>query len=149
VSAAAADAPPFLLEGYASLFGVADLAGDVVRAGAFRESLQRAGAGVPMLVRHDPRLPAGRWIEAKEDARGLFVRGRLDPAMPGARLARTLIAHGVDGLSIGFVTRAARPRGPAGRELLRLDLVEISLVDPPMMPRARLTRTAGVQPAGA
>ena len=139
---------PLIVHGYASLFGIADLAGDVVRAGAFRASLRRAaGAGVPMLVRHDPRLVAGRWIEVKEDARGLYVRGEIDPARPGAALARRLIARGLDGLSIGFVTRAARKRAK-GRELLELDLVEVSLVDRPMMPQARLTRTAGFQPAG-
>ena len=134
------------IAGYASLFGIADLAGDVVRAGAFRASLRRVRR-VPMLVRHDPRLVAGRWIEVKEDTRGLYVRGEIDPARPGAALARRLIARGLDGLSIGFVTRAARKRAK-GRELLELDLVEVSLVDRPMMPQARLTRTAGFQPAG-
>jgi len=136
----AEEEPALSVRGYASLFGVADLAGDVVRAGAFRETLRGAmGAGLPLLVRHDARLRAGRWLEAQEDARGLFVRGRIEPGAPGARLARRLIARGVDGLSIGFVTRAARAR-PKGRELLELDLVEVSLVDVPMMPQARLVR---------
>ncbi|RYG28894.1 MAG: HK97 family phage prohead protease, partial [Burkholderiales bacterium] len=43
-----------VIEGYASLFGVEDLAGDVVRAGAFARSLARhkgmEGGSVGMLL---------------------------------------------------------------------------------------------------
>ncbi len=138
---------PIAVAGYASLFGVTDLAGDVVRAGAFRASLRRfAAKGVPMLVRHDPRLVAGRWVEAREDARGLYVRGLIDPALPAARLARRLLARGMDGLSIGFVTKAARKRGTKGRELMEVELVEVSLVDLPMLPQARLSRANAAAP---
>jgi HK97 family phage prohead protease len=126
------------LEGYASLFGIADLSGDVVRAGAFRASLARLGADLPMFVRHDPRLRAGRWLELKEDARGLYVRGVVDANEPGASLARRLLGRGVDGLSIGFTTRVARKR-PKGRELIEIEIVEVSIVDFPMLPQARLT----------
>jgi HK97 family phage prohead protease len=139
MSGALASAPATLmLEGYASLFGIADLSGDVVRAGAFRAGLTRLIDGAPMYVRHDPRLVAGRWLDLKEDARGLYVRGRTDPTAPGAALARRLIARGVDGLSIGFVTRAARKR-PGGRELIEIEIAEVSIVDFPMLPQARLT----------
>jgi HK97 family phage prohead protease len=131
---------PLAVAGYASLFGVADLGGDVVRAGAFRECLRKLADGLPMLVRHDPRLIAGRWVEAREDARGLYVRGLIDPTLPAARLARRLLARGLDGLSIGFVTKAARKRGWGGRELMEVELVEVSLVDLPMLPQARLSR---------
>jgi HK97 family phage prohead protease len=137
--ALAASPSPQELEGYASLFGVADLSGDVVRAGAFRAGLAMLRGGIPMFVRHDPKLVAGRWLDLKEDARGLYVRGHLDFSLPGAALARRLIARGVDGLSIGFVTRAAR-RLQKGRELTEIEIVEVSLVDFPMLPQARLTR---------
>ncbi|MEM8921001.1 MAG: HK97 family phage prohead protease, partial [Pseudomonadota bacterium] len=40
-----------LIEGYASVFGETDLAGDVVRAGAFAASLARL-SGAPMLFQH-------------------------------------------------------------------------------------------------
>ena len=136
--ALAAQPAPLELEGYASLFGVADLSGDVVRAGAFRASIAMLRGGIPMFVRHDPKLVAGRWLELKEDGRGLYVRGHLDFSLPGAALARRLIARGVDGLSIGFITRAAR-RLQKGRELTEIEIVEVSLVDFPMLPQARLT----------
>ena len=70
---------PLQIEGYASLWGVADLNGDVVQAGAFADSLAKTGAeGVRMLNQHDARAPVGVWEQIVEDARGLFVRGRIE-----------------------------------------------------------------------
>ena len=52
-----------LFEGYASLFGIADLARDVVMPGAFARSLSTRGArGVRMLWQHDPGEPIGTWL---------------------------------------------------------------------------------------
>ena len=127
------------VEGYAALFGVADLEGDVVRAGAFRDSLARASS-IPMLVGHDPRLVAGAWSGFEEDARGLHVQGRILRSAPAGGLAMRLMQRGVDGLSIGFRTRASRAL-TAGRELVAVDLIEISIVPTPMAPRARFARS--------
>ncbi|TPW01268.1 MAG: hypothetical protein FD124_3749 [Alphaproteobacteria bacterium] len=51
-----------------------------------------------------------------------------------------LVQRGVDGLSIGFRTRASRAL-TAGRELVAVDLIEISIVPTPMAPRARFARS--------
>lgn len=127
-----------VLQGYASPFGRIDREGDVVRKGAFRASLA-ARPSVPMLLAHDPRRVAGRWSRLAEDAYGLFVVGAVDDGPAGA-LARAWLRRGVDGLSIGYRVRAARPREGGGRELFAVDLIEISLVSEPMAPAARLTR---------
>lgn len=132
--------PSGIVEGYASLFGVPDLAGDVVERGAFAASLARRGAaGIRMLWQHDPAQPVGRWLALAEDGRGLRVRGRLSPGVAKAREAAALIADGaLDGLSIGFrVVQAARGAG-GSRRLLAVDLWEVSLVTFPMLPGARL-----------
>lgn len=129
-----------LIEGYASLFGVADLGRDVVEPGAFRDSLARRGAaGVRMLWQHDPAEPVGTWLSVREDGRGLFVRGRLNLAVRRARDIAALIGEGaLDGLSIGFrVVEAAKGAGGI-RRLLRLDLWEVSIVTFPMQPGAKL-----------
>jgi uncharacterized protein len=129
-----------LFEGYASLFGIADLGKDVVAPGAFSDSLARRGpAGVRMLWQHDPAEPIGRWLSIAEDARGLKVRGRLNLAVARAREVHALMREGaVDGLSIGFkVERAARRSGGL-RRLEKLDLWEISIVTFPMLPGARV-----------
>lgn len=126
-------AEPVLIEGYASLFGIADSGGDVVRAGAFARSLKRAG-GLPMLIQHRDGASAGRWTRIAEDGRGLFVRGLVEA--PGAL---ALLRRGMDGLSIGFRPARWSLRIAGGRELIEVDLVEISLVSAPMLSGARFS----------
>jgi len=126
-----------VIGGYASLFGVEDLAGDVVRAGAFTRSLARGG-GVGMLLSHVGGRTAGRWTLMREDGRGLFVRGLVsDETASGATALRMIAREGLDGLSIGFVARDWSPRVTRGRELKEVELREISLVAAPMLPGAR------------
>ena len=129
-------------EGYASLFGLADLGNDIVAPGAFRESLSKRGAkGVKMLWSHDPAQPLGLWEAIVEDQRGLFVRGRLDMSVAKAREAYALMKSGaVDGLSIGFKTQRSRrdPRN-GSRRLEKIDLWEVSIVTFPMLPQARVS----------
>lgn len=133
-----------IIEGYAALFGVADLMADVVRAGAFAKSLLRRSEPLPILVEHEPRLLAGHWTDVSEDGRGLFLRGHVSETAPGGARARRMIMRGVDGLSIGFVPVVAQKNGK-GRLLEEIDLIEVSIVSSPMQPLARLRQS----PAGA
>ena len=143
----AQDGPGGMLEmaGYASLFDEPDHGGDIVRRGAFAASLKRrAASGVRMLFQHDSGEPVGVWDVIAEDARGLFVRGRILGDAPRGRAALALVRHGaVDGLSIGFRTVKARPRPGGGRELLEIDLWEVSIVTFPMLAGARLKVLCG------
>lgn len=135
-----------LIEGHASLFGLADLSGDVVHRGAFAETLRRKSS-VPMLFQHDPDEPVGVWTLLREDARGLYVRGEILGEGPRGRTVAGLVTRGaVDGLSIGFRTRQSGARRPRGRDLYDIDLWEVSIVTFPMLPQARLRL---VQPAAA
>lgn len=139
-----------VVEGYASLFGRVDLGRDRVAPGAFRRSLARRGAGgVKLLWQHDPGRPIGRWTEISEDGVGLRVRGRLLPEVAQGREALALIRAGaLDGLSIGFRTVRARREPTTGvRELVEIDLWEISLVTFPQMPGARLALAGAPMPA--
>lgn len=134
--------PDGAFEGYASLFRIADLGKDVVEPGAFRESLVRRGpGGVKLLWQHDPTEPIGRWLELREDTRGLYVRGRLSLAVARAREIHALMRDGaIDGLSIGFRSERARNEPRTGlRRLEKVDLWEISLVTFPMQPQARVS----------
>ena len=132
------------IEGYASLWGVADLNGDVVARGAFDRSLAAAGAGgVRMLHQHESRGPVGVWDEMREDDRGLRVRGRIMDWSAEARFARALSRAGaLDGLSIGFRSQKARREGRL-RVLVEVELWEVSLVTFPMLPGARFRVTPG------
>jgi len=131
------------IHGYASLWGVADLNGDVVARGAFADSLARTGAGgVRMLHQHEARTVVGVWDEMVEDERGLWVRGRIEDWSAEARFARALSRAGaLDGLSIGFRAAAARREGRL-RVLSRVELWEVSLVTFPMLPGARFRTRA-------
>jgi len=144
---------PLVIEGYASLFGVEDLAGDVVRAGAFARSLLR-GAPVGMLLSHAGGRTAGRWSVIREDGRGLFVRGFVSDETAAGRAALEMIGgRELSGLSIGFIARDWSPRVGRGRDLKEIELREISLVTSPMLPQARFAAagtviTSGVRAVG-
>ena len=129
-------------EGYASLFSVADGAGDVVAPGAFARSLKhRAPDRVRMLYQHHADEPLGVWETIVEDQRGLYVRGRLNLDVERARDVGSLIAQGaLNGLSIGFRAIRARRDKASGRRLLNeIDLWEISVVTFPLLPGSEVT----------
>ncbi|MCB1493027.1 MAG: HK97 family phage prohead protease [Rhodobiaceae bacterium] len=133
-------------EGYASLFGRADLSGDIVETGAFADSLKaRGAAGIRMLWQHDPNEPIGAWTEIREDGAGLFVKGQLTENVARAREVLSLMRDGaIDGLSIGYRTVASRKdAATGGRRLLKVDLWEISVVTFPMLPDARIRSVKG------
>ncbi len=129
-------------EGYASLFHVADGAGDIVAPGAFARSLKRRPPGrVRMLYQHFSHEPIGVWDEIAEDRRGLYVRGRLTGGVQRADEVGALIGEGaLDGLSIGFRTIRARRDAAAGtRTLLEVELWEISIVTFPLLAGSGVT----------
>lgn len=130
------------IEGYASLFGEIDQGGDTVQPGAYTKSiatLAATGRRVKMLWQHDPMHPIGVWDEIKEDARGLWVKGRILTEVEKGREALALVRQGaMDGLSIGYRTINSA-RGAKGERLLKeLDLWEVSIVTFPMQQSARI-----------
>ena len=128
-------------EGYASLFGVADGAGDVMAPGAFARSLRGGIERIRMLYQHFAHEPIGVWEEIREDARGLYVRGRLTTDIERGRDVLALLKDGaLNGLSIGFKTQRAR-RDPATglRTLMDVELWEISIVTFPLLEGSAVT----------
>ncbi|WP_432768334.1 MAG: HK97 family phage prohead protease [Sphingopyxis sp.] len=117
--------------GYAAVFDRVDRGGDFVRAGAFAASL-RGRRAVPLLWQHRPDAVVGVIETLAEDARGLRVVARLTHPTAAALVARGALT----GLSFGYRVTAAR--GVRPRELLGLDLAEVSLVAMPMQPLARV-----------
>jgi HK97 family phage prohead protease len=129
------------VEGYASLFGAIDQARDMVMPGAFTRTLAARGIRrIPMLFQHDPSEPVGIWEVLREDARGLYARGRLIPDVARGRELLALLRQGaIDGLSIGFKTVTGRidPRTRV-RRLEAVELWEISIVTFPLLAGARV-----------
>jgi HK97 family phage prohead protease len=127
-----------LISGYASRFEERDLGADRVHAGAFAASLLIRPAPRPMLYGHDTANPIGVWERIVEDSNGLFVEGRLQAGTEFSDRILSLVRSGaVNGLSIGYRTQRSRASGQ-GRELLEIDLWEISIVAFPMLPTARI-----------
>jgi HK97 family phage prohead protease len=107
--------------------------------GASLARMRREGRRVKMLWQHDPAQPIGVWDEAREDATGLWVKGRLLTDLVQGREAAALLAAGaIDGLSIGYRTLRAEKDGKGQRRLTELDLWEVSLVTFPMLTQARV-----------
>jgi uncharacterized protein len=111
--------------GYAAIFDMPDRGGDIVRKGAFARA---AKAGLPLLWHHDRAKRIGFVEQLEEDERGLRVIAQLDaaagPLKPGA------------GLSFGYRVRQASQG--TYRELTDVDLIEVSIVNHPMQPHARV-----------
>ena len=127
-------------EAYASIFDNVDAYGDIVRRGAFAETLAEWQASellLPLLFGHemfDPDYNIGHVIEAREDERGLWTRCQIDVEaetgkarqvyrlVKGRRIGQMSFAYDV--LDSGTVM----VNGERVYELRKLKLHEISVV---------------------
>ena len=121
--------------GYAAIFDRIDRGGDIIRRGAFGDLAE--GKSLPLLWQHDPLRRIGHVDFVREDRRGLRVIGTVSTVTrAGREAAALLVGAAVKGLSFGYRVKRARGEGP--RELLDLDVAEISLVTSPMQDLARV-----------
>ncbi len=128
-------------EGYASVFNNIDSQRDRVHAGAFKASIRERDKPVQLLWQHQWEKPIGVITALFEDARGLYMKGKLLLEVAQAREAYALLKAGVvRGLSIGYSVKRSRRNPDSGiRELLDLNLWEISLVTMPANEAAQVT----------
>lgn len=119
-------------DGYASVYGGVDSYGDTIAVNAYAASLEghKAAGTVPaMLFSHDPAQPIGRWLDMREDAHGLRVKGKLTLATTKGAEALALMKDGALGLSIGYQVKDWEPGTKPGTRVLKsVDLFEVSLV---------------------
>lgn len=113
------------MAGYAAIFDSPDNGGDIVRKGAFASA---AKAGLPLLWQHDTSRRIGFVESLSEDERGLRVIARIDDGAAPVRAGA--------GLSFGYRVRRMDKR--TYRELIDVDLIEVSVVAHPMQPLARV-----------
>lgn len=121
-------------EGYGSTFGgEPDSHGDIIAPGAYADSLAEhaaRGSMPKMFWQHDSHEPIGKWLEAKEDERGLYLKGRLNMGVQRAQEAHALLKEGdIDGLSIGYrIKEYSVDTDTSVWTLERLELLEVSVV---------------------
>lgn len=135
-------------EGHAALFNTPDRFGELIAPGAFKRSLHKHKKRVKMLRGHDANVIIGVWEEIREDAEGLFVRGRLLLELSAAKEAFILLKEkALDALSIGFlVEKEEFDVKKKTLTLLEVSLLEISLVTIPRQAGALVTSVRSVSP---
>ena len=122
--------------GYGAVFGNVDWYNDVILPGAFTASLAKWRAKnkmPPVLWNHNDSEPIGVYTNIYEDEKGLYVEGKLlIDDVPRAKSTHALLKAGaIDGLSIGYSTKKANQQGNGVRELVEVELGEISIVTTP------------------
>lgn len=126
--------------GYASIFNVVDNQNDMMLPGAFANTLQEQD-DIKLLWQHDFAEPIGVFDMLREDARGLYVEGRLLLDVQRAKEAHTLLKAGaIAGLSIGYVPVDYSIDADSGVRLLKeVALFEVSFVTFPANAEARVS----------
>lgn len=97
-----------VVKGYASVFNVKDSYGTVIKPGAFKESLEKKGAGaIRVLWNHNWNEVIGVCQVAREDEIGLYVEFKIvEGVQRSEEVFRLISAGAVDAFSIGFVVLA-------------------------------------------
>lgn len=136
-----------IIEGYGSVFNVKDSYDDIIKPGAYAETLaahKAAGTMPVMLFQHDSSQPVGVWTEMVEDEKGLRVKGQLLLSIPeGRRVYELLKAKAINGMSIGFVAKSWSYEEEL-RILTAIDLWELSIVTFPANQKATVTAVKSV-----
>ena len=123
-----------------------DREGDVVHRGAFRKSIeqwQSVGRLVPLHLEHraDEIVGSVDPMTMRETDDGLRVAGKVDlDSEQGREVWRQLKRNRV-GFSFGFLATKSRDRRDGGRDLLEIDVFEVSVTARPMNNRTRVLAT--------
>jgi HK97 family phage prohead protease len=130
----------FTFEGYASTYGNIDRVGDICAKGCFDDSLKMLTP--KMLWMHQWDEVIGVYTEIKSDDYGLFVKGKMPKAdtLVSGRVIPQMKIGSVRSMSVGFSTIESKyDESSDVRTITKAKLFEISLVDMPANPSARVT----------
>jgi HK97 family phage prohead protease len=146
---------PGKITGYGSVFNSVDAVNDTVLPGAYQETLAKFVQDGFLSWGHDWNVPVATIDRAKEDDRGLWIEATFhsdDQAQRARRLTAERLERGKSmGLSIGYRPKKWNYRDDGVRELIDIELREVSLVTVPAEPKARVAsvKSTGGAPAGA
>ncbi|HMF62986.1 MAG TPA: HK97 family phage prohead protease [Edaphobacter sp.] len=130
--------------GLASTYGApADLVGDIIAPGAYKQAIQMQGKGLPLLWCHSQLEPLGS-VFLSDSTEGLVCKGTLLMEDAGAKRAHAFMKAGiVRGLSIGYTLPHGEGKisynDDGTRTLKEVRLHEISLCAVPCNPGAVVT----------
>ena len=124
--------------GWASTFGGPDLGNDVIAPNAFAQTLRQRGPERVLLWQHRTDQPVGK-VKLREEGRGLWADGVLNPALSTFQDHYTMLKDGLVGqMSIGFDAIQKDYNDQGQRVLKEIALWEISLVTFGMNPEANI-----------
>ncbi len=119
---------------------------DRILPGAFTKTLaehKKNGTRPLMFTMHQRGNVPGAWRTTVEDKDGLFCSGEVSPRAisdSGVPLYELMKMGAINGLSIGFcVTKCALDEELMIRDIVEVELAEVSIVDIPGGPTARIT----------
>tara|TARA_R110000737_G_scaffold63487_4_gene91095 strand:- start:1703 stop:2368 length:666 start_codon:yes stop_codon:yes gene_type:complete len=132
-------------EGYGSVFNNKDLGNDVIKSGAFADSIKyKKPKQIKLLYQHKTDEPIGVIDSLEEDNRGLKIKGRLAMGTQKGKEVYELMKMGaLDSMSIGYRLSPEDYKYSdklKKRTITNLDLMEISMVTFPMNPKAKITK---------
>jgi len=132
-------------EGYGSVFNNKDLGNDVIKYGAFSESIKsKKPKQIKLLYQHKTDEPIGVIDSLEEDSRGLKIKGRLAMKTQKGKEVYELMKMGaLDSMSIGYRLSPDDYKYSdklKKRTISNLDLMEISMVTFPMNPKAKIPK---------
>ena len=129
-----------VFSGYGAVFSNIDSGGDIIEPGAFTKTIAEGVGRVKILSGHNEALlPIGIPVELREDAKGLYIRGKISDTALG-RDVKTLIKDGVlCELSIGYDPIQFEYDAEGIRHLREVKLWEISVVTWAMNDQAIIT----------
>jgi len=118
---------------YGNVKGNIDHAQDRTLDGAYVKSIERhksAGTMPKMFWMHNPyETPVGKWVDMREDAKGLFMEGEFANTEKGRELYELMKMGALDSFSIGYsVTQEKWNHEKNCNDLIELDIKEVSVV---------------------
>lgn len=142
----------FIYSGYASIYDRVDSDRDVIKPGAFVESIaemQQDGRQLPALWQHRYDMPIGIYKEITETEKGLFVRASLpkDDSFVSGRVMPQLRVKSVASMSVGFILQEwENDARNEVRNITKGRLMEVSLATFPSNEGAVITEVKSVVP---
>jgi HK97 family phage prohead protease len=128
------------IQGYASVFRCVDQALDIIKEGAFKDTLQTSNCALKLLWQHDAHNPIGSITQIKEDNYGLFIKATITTKTQVGRETAELIKAGiVRGLSVGIIPKRATINSKGYNEISEAILYEISVVTFPANLNAKIS----------
>ena len=115
-------------EGYAAVKNNVDSYGDIIQDNAFKRTIQNTKQ-FPILFFHDPSKPVGLSLVMREDAKGLYTKGKLDLSTELGRMVHSGMRNGyIDSMSIGYKVIKDDMNKKGNRLLKEIKLMEYSMI---------------------